>query len=160
MKRFGMLMVAMLGTGALATGAQAHTQSAMAGHGWPNHFDTCFGTSFAMVVNNCSTGGPRLFIVPIQVPGSANYQASVRASGAPAYNKTSCQAMAIGPSNEGWSFSALRTTNVGLTPQTLSLGPIGVPPQGTAHFECRLGEWISDLNGGGSGGRLISVELN
>jgi hypothetical protein len=68
--------------------------------------------------------------------------------------------MAINSSNSGWSFSSLRSTNVGMTPSTLTLGGINVPSQGTVHFECSLGAWISDLNGGGSGGRLINVELD
>jgi hypothetical protein len=158
MKISGFLVVAMIGVSALGDGAYAHTQSAMAGHGWPNAIDPCFFSSFAQVANTC-TSGPRLLIVPIQVPVSANYQAFARAAGSYAYNRTTCQAMAIGPNNEGWSFSALRSTNVGTTPETLTLGPIGVPPQGTAHFECQLGEYVADFNGGGSGGRVINVEL-
>jgi len=160
MKTTGFLVAAaIIGMGSLGGGAAAQTQSAMAGHGWPNAFDTCFGSSFAMVMNNCADSD-HLLIVPIQVPASANYQASARASGSVAYTKTSCQAIAIGPNNNGFSFSLLGTTNVGLTPQTLTLGVIGVPVHGTAHFECTLGAWVSDLSGGGSGGRLINVELN
>jgi hypothetical protein len=159
MKISGFLVVAMIGVSAFGDGADAHTQSAMAGHGWPTFIDPCFSSSFAQVANTCSSGGSRLLIVPMQVPTSANYQASARAAGAGAYEVTTCQAMAIGPNNNGFSFSALRSSNVSTTPVTITLGPIGVPPQGTAHFECRLGQWVADFNGGGSGGRLINVEL-
>lgn len=157
MKMSGMLMAAILGVGAAGVAAQADTQSAMAGHGWPNHFDTCFGSSFAMIVNNCTS--QKLFIVPIQATPNSLYFAHARASGAVAYNKTSCQAMTIGPNNTGWVFTSVKHTNVGLTPETLALGALQVPAQGTAHFECWLAGWVSDLQGGGSGGRLINVEL-
>jgi len=157
MKFSRFLMVAMVGVSALGAGAQAETQSAMAGHGWPNPIDACFTTSFAQVSNRCSTGS-RLLIVPIQVI-SNTYQAFARAAGSGAYYETRCQAMAIGPSNTGWSFSSLRGTGPSTTPQTLTLGFIGVPAQGTAHFECQLGQWIDDFNGGASASRLINVEL-
>jgi len=55
--------------------------------------------------------------------------------------------------------SLLRSTGPSTTPQTLTLGVIGVPPQGTVHFECQLGQWIDDFNGGASASRLINVEL-
>jgi hypothetical protein len=152
-------MAAVIGVSALGVGAQAHTQSAMAGHGWPNTVEPCFFSSFAQVTNTCASGGSRLLVVPVQVPGSNNYQAYARAAGSYAYNRTTCQAIGIGPTNTSWSFSYLRSTNVGTTPETLSLGVIGVPPGGTAHFECQLGEFVSDFNGGGAGGRVINVEL-
>jgi hypothetical protein len=100
-----------------------------------------------------------LLIVPIQVPGSANYQAFARAAGSGAYYATSCQAMAIAPNNTGWSFSYKRSSNVSTTPVSITLGVIGVPPQGTAHFECWVSEYVHNLNGGGTGGRVINVEL-
>lgn len=160
MKIRGFLVAAaIIGAGSLGVGAEAHTQSAMAGHGWPTYVDPCFFSSFAQVSNICENSGSRLLVVPVQVPTSANYQARVRASGAAAYNRTTCQAMAIGPNNNGFSFSFLRSTNVGTTPETVTLGVIGVPPQGTAHIECQLGAWVADFNGGGAGGRLINVEL-
>ncbi len=158
MKISGFLMVAMVGVSALGVGAEAQTQSAMAGHGWPNAADPCFFSSFAQVANTCADR-PHLLIVPIQVPQAGNYQAFARAAGSGAYATTTCQAMGIGPNNTGWSFSYRRSTSPSTTPQTIPLDVIGVPPQGTAHFECQIGEWISDLNGGGTGSRLISVEL-
>ena len=158
MKISKFVMVAMIGVSALGAGAQAETQSAMAGHGWPNPIDACFSTSFAQVSNRCASGS-RLLIVPIQVPVSANYQAFARAAGSGAYYGTTCQAMSIGPSNSSFSFSALRSTGPSTVPQTLTLGVIGVPPQGTVHFECQLGQWIDDFNGGASASRLINVEL-
>lgn len=158
-KLSGFLVVAMFGVSALGAGAHAHTQSAMAGHGWPNVIDPCFATSWAQVLNTCPQGGSRLLIVPMQVPTSAGYYAFARVAGAPAYNQTSCQAMAIGPNNTGWTFSYLRTSS-GSAPQTLTLSGIAVPPQGTAHFECQLGEAVEDYSQGGfKGGRVINVEL-
>jgi len=160
MKIKGFLATAVIGIGALGVAAQAHTQSAMAGHGWPTTNDPCFFSSFAQVSNTCSQPGGRLLVVPMQVPGSANYQAFARAAGSGAYAKTSCQAMAIAANNAGFSFSFLRSSDVSTTPVNITLGVIGVPPQGTAHIECRISEFVPDVSGvGGSGGRLINVEL-
>lgn len=153
------LMVAMVGVMGVGVGAQADTQSAMAGHGWPNPIDTCFQSSFAQVSNRCGSGGSRLLIVPIEVPVSNNYQTFARAAGSGAYFQTTCQAIAIGPNNNGFAFSAVRGTGPSTTPTTLTMGVIGVPVQGTLHFECFLGQWIDDFNGGASASRLINVEI-
>lgn len=55
--------------------ASALTASGMSGHGWPHHFDTCFGSSWTMMVNNCSgsLGSTRLLIIPIQVPAPGGW---------------------------------------------------------------------------------------
>ncbi|HEY0254083.1 MAG TPA: hypothetical protein VGC41_21290 [Kofleriaceae bacterium] len=160
MKNLGYLLAtALVGTGAFVGAAHAQTQSAMAGHAWPNPVDSCFNSSFAMVTNNCETPTTRLWIIPIQVPTAGNYTASARVAGAPAYTQATCQAMAINSSNSGWSFGNVRGSS-GSAVQNIPLGNINVPAQGTAHFECQVGGWVSDLNGGGRGARVINVELN
>jgi hypothetical protein len=134
--------------------ARSDTQSAMAGHGWPNHFDTCFGSSWAMMVNYCSgiTGSTRLLVIPVQVPASTSttYYAYARAGGNGTDGYTDCQAFAITGAGAGYDFSQKVPTGTSSAAQTLYLGPITTSTSGTLHFECHVAE---------SGGRVVNVEI-
>jgi hypothetical protein len=133
--------------------AYSHTQSAMAGHGWPTHNDTCFASSFAQMQNNCvgSVGTQRLLIVPAQVSASGTNFVSARASGNGSDGVTRCQAIAIDVANGGVSFSSNPSTSTSSTSQLLALGSVSVPVAGTMHFECNVAE---------GGGRVINVEFH
>src|ERR1041385_237893 len=77
----------------LPADGQAQTVPAMAGHGWPNHFDGCFGSSWARMVNNCSdtVGAQRLLIVPAQAYGYGWYNNTyARAAGNGSDGMTNC----------------------------------------------------------------------
>jgi hypothetical protein len=146
-------VVSAVALGNMGTNAHAMTQSGMAGHGWPNHFDTCFGSSFATMVNNCggTAGSSHLLIIPIQVPAPGWYfYAGARAGGNGSNGLTDCQAIAISSSGGGYSFSQIVSSNTSTASQYLNLGAIYVPSGGTAHYECHVAQ---------GGGRVINVEL-
>lgn len=134
---------------------QAHSdvQPAMAGHGWPNHFDTCFSSSWAMMVNNCAAtpGDTRLLVIPYQTTSSATYAASAMAGGNGSDGKTTCQAIAITSAGTSYGFSSRVQTSTSTAIQPLSLGSISVNSGGTIHFECDVAE---------GGGRVVNVRLN
>ena len=133
--------------------AHSHTQSAMAGHGWPTHNDTCFASSFAQMQNNCvaAFGVQRLLIVPAQISASGTNFVTARASGNGSDGATKCQAIAIDVANGGVSFSGNPTTSFSSASQFLNLGSVAAPVAGTVHFECFVAE---------GGGRLINVEFH
>jgi hypothetical protein len=139
--------------GGVSTTTQASVQSAMAGHGWPNHFDTCFGSSFALMANNCSgtVGSTHLLIVPVQVGAAGTYRVFARATGNGSNGATDCQAITVAGNANGFSFSQIVATNTSTTAQLLTLGSVSVPSGGTMHFECHLAQ---------GGGRLINVEFD
>src|SRR5262245_11254256 len=63
--RFATLALVLASALALGGGdGKADTVAAMQGHGWPNHFNGCFGSSWMVMANNCST--TQLLIVPTQ----------------------------------------------------------------------------------------------
>lgn len=151
-----MAVVAAVTLGAMSTTAPAETQSGMAGHGWPNHFDTCFGSSWAMMVNNCggTVESTRGLVIPIQAPGPGPYHyVYARAGGNGSNGRTSCQALALawhGGSYSG-SFSAMVSTSFSAATQHLNLGTVYAFYDSTVHFECNLAQ---------GGGRVVNVEFN
>jgi hypothetical protein len=154
------LLLAMIGAAALggiSTSAHSDTQSAMAGHSWPNHFDTCFASAFATMTNTCAgaAGGTRLLIIPMQAFTKVlpyNVSAYAGGNGAAGGNDgfTTCEAITVGTNNSSVDFSANVSSSTSNTLQLLGLGTVvsGIP--GTLHFECRVAE------GGGRVG-LLSV---
>jgi len=122
------------------------TQPAMSGHGWPDHFDKCFGSGFATMTNNCSdtVGNSRLLIVPTIVDPSGTYLTWVHAAGNGSNGMTNCQAIGVTANNIGVSFSQILSTNTSKASQTLVLGWVTVPGGGTLHYECHVAQ------GGGS----------
>ena len=132
------------------------TIPAMSGHGWPTANDPCFTTSFAQVENTCVNGAQHLLVIPAAVP-STNiiYTASAQVAGGSSTSGSTCQAMGIGPDNKSFWFSSLVTSTAWETVQPLNLGQVGVPTNGTLHFECEIGtaDWY------GIGGRVINVSF-
>ncbi len=129
-----------------ATTFAGAAQPAMSGHGWPNQFDTCFGSSFATMINNCSgtVGSSHLLIIPTIVDPSGTYSLWAHATGNGSNGMTDCQGIGVDPNDSGVSFSQILSTNTSRTSQTLWLGSVTVPGGGTLHFECHLAQ------GGGS----------
>src|SRR5262245_24195283 len=86
-----------LALGGISNEARSWTAPAMAGHGWPNHFDTCFSSSWQLMQNNCPgvPGTQRLLIIPAQAeyPGYNYVWATAAGNG---FNTgTMCSGMAI-----------------------------------------------------------------
>ena len=148
------ILAGMLVVGGSAGVAWSDTQSAMAGHGWPIHDDTCFASGFAQMQNNCAAavGVRRLLIIPMQVRQIAP-TIRVRASGNGSDGTTACQAISVNVANTSFSATSILTTTTSSTVQTLSFGNLGVQNAsgeilGTVHFECSVAE---------GGGRVINV---
>jgi hypothetical protein len=139
--------VAICGTPMIAT---AEVQPAMAGHGWPNHFDTCFTSSFALMRNSCAgtVGSSHLLIVPTATD-SGTYSPVARATGNGSNGATDCQGIAVTSSGNGFSFTQIVSTSASSAVQQLSLGTVVVPNGGSLHFECHLAQ---------GGGELINIE--
>jgi hypothetical protein len=156
MKKIATMMLGILGAAALVGAPSvvyASEQSAMAGHGWPNHFDSCFTSSFALMANSCSgtVGSTHLLIVPAQVGPSGTYRVFARATGNGSNGATDCQALAIASNGGGFSFSQIVSTNASKAVQLLTLGSVSVPGGGTLHFECHVAQ---------GGGQVINVEFD
>jgi len=131
--------------------AEADTLPGMAGHGWPNHFDTCFGSSWAMMQNNC--GVTRLLIIPVQARYWGYGSVLARAAGNGAGGMTNCQGISTWASASGQiadSFTQIVSTSTSQTTQVLSLGGLSVFPGGVAHFECFVAP---------TGGRVFAVDF-
>jgi hypothetical protein len=150
-----MMTVAAVGAMALGGAAQADSVSGMAGHGWPNHFDSCFGSSFTTMINNCggSVGSSRLLIIPTQIYPSLFGRLDnviARAGGNGSNGVTTCTAIAINSAGGGFSFSANVATFTGTSSQQLNLGPVFLAAGGTLHYECTVAQ---------GGGRVFNVEF-
>jgi len=130
--------------------ADAEVQPGMAGHGWPNHFDTCFTSSFALMRNSCAgtVGSTHLLIVPIAT-NAGTYHPVARATGNGSNGGTDCQGIATNSSGGGVSFTQVVATTSSSAVQQLSLGTVVVPSGGVLHFECHLAQ---------GGGQLINIE--
>ena len=154
--RFTKLVLAV--TCALAFGSassEADTVSAMSGHGWPNHFDSCFGSSWALMQNNCSgsVGSQRLLIIPAQAAYWGYNSVIAKAAGNGSNGMTNCQGISAWTGSDGQSgisFTSIVSTNMATAPQWLNLGAITVWPGGTMHFECFVAQ---------GGGRVFSVDF-
>lgn len=121
--------------------SEAETVPAMQGHGWPNHFDSCFGSSWSLMRNNCagSVGSQRLLIIPAQVHEWGYDTVLTRASGNGSNGMTNCQGISTYVFSTGQgavSFTRIASTNMSASPQVLTLGHIDVYPAGAMHFEC------------------------
>ena len=121
--------------------SEADTVPAMQGHGWPNHFDGCFGSSWALMRNNCSgsVGSQRLLIIPTQARYWGYNSVIARAAGNGSNGMTNCQGIStyVFSNDQGAvSFTQIVSTSVASSPQVLNLGPITVYPAGAMHFEC------------------------
>lgn len=149
-----MTVVCASAIGSASIEAHSATQSAMAGHGWPNHFDTCFGSAFARMINNCTgtIGSTRLLIVPVQVNATAStsFRTYARASGNGTDGFTTCQAFSIADNGSGYAFSQRVSTSNSSAMQLLNLGVVSFMAGGTLHFECNVAE---------GGGRVNNVEF-
>ena len=139
--------------GGLSPEAHSDVQPAMAGHSWPNHFDTCFSSSWATMVNNCAgtLGSTRLLIIPVQTPAGAMYNTFARAGGNGMSGKTTCQAISITSAGTAYSFSNRLQTTTSTAMQALPLGSISVPSDGVLQFECDVAE---------GGGRVFNVRFD
>jgi hypothetical protein len=152
-------LLAVCATGTIsgvATTAYSANQAGMSGHGWPNHFDGCFGSSFATMFNNCAdtVGAQRLLIIPAQIfkkDFSFTYAVSANAGGNGSNGMTNCQAISIATNGNGASFSQIVSTNTSAASQFLNLGSVNVQPSFTLHFECRIAQ---------GGGRVTSVGVD
>src|SRR5678816_1535456 len=131
--------------GALAFGGgdgQADTISAIQGHGWPNHFDGCFGSSWQIMVNNCST--TRLLVIPAQGqrPGYNSVLVSASGNGSSGSTAmTNCQGISSFVSSSGMfadDFTPIVSTSASSTFQGLNLGNLLLFPGSVMHFECFL----------------------
>jgi hypothetical protein len=143
----GAVCVAALG--AIPEDGSAQTLPAMAGHSWPNRSDGCFGSSWARMVNNCSSTD--LLIVPTQAYAYGWYNnVYARATGSSS-GQTNCQALSFySDGSPTWAWSQVVSTNFSSAVQTLSLGSVWVPTSGTLHFECFVAP---------NGGQVINVEF-
>lgn len=117
------------------------TIPAMQGHGWPNHFDSCFGSSWALMRNNCggSVGSQRLLIIPTQSYGAKYDSIWVRASGNGSNGMTNCQGISAtvrGDGQRAMGFTQIVSTNVSSSLQWLDLGSFQTYFEDTLHFEC------------------------
>jgi hypothetical protein len=142
--------LATIAIGGTPISAYAEVQPAMAGHGWPNHFDTCFTSSFALMRNACSgtVGSTRLLIVPTATD-AGTYHPVARATGNGSNGATDCQGIAVNSAGNGVSFTQIVATSASSAVQQLSLGTVVVPSGGSLHFECHLAQ---------GGGQLINIE--
>jgi hypothetical protein len=140
--------------GALALGGgdtKADTLPGMAGHGWPNHFDTCFGSSWQSMQNNC--GVTRLLIIPAQGVRPGYSSVLVRASGNGASGMTNCQGISTFAGGGGVfadDFTQIVSTNTASTFQVLNLGNLLMFPASVIHFECFVAP---------SGGRVATIDF-
>ena len=132
------------------------TIPAMSGHGWPNASDPCFTTSFAQVSNNCADGTQHLLVIPAAVPNTNMiYTASAQVAGGSLPAGSNCQAIGIDGNNKGFWFTNQVASTNWQQAQNLNLGQVGVPQNGTLHFECEIGGAESE----GIGGRVINVQF-
>jgi hypothetical protein len=147
-----MLAVALTCGLALSAGSsKADTVPAMAGHGWPNHFDGCFGSSWQMMQNNC--GVTRLLIIPAQGRYWGYNSVLARAAGNGAGGMTNCQGITTFAGSTGQfadSFTQIVSTNTTATTQVLNLGSLPMFPAGVMHYECFVAP---------NGGRVFSVDF-
>jgi hypothetical protein len=147
-----LVMAACLIAAGLSSGpANALQMPAMVGHGWPTHNDTCFGSGFAMMTNNCAAaaGTQRLLIIPMQVP-QGSFNAFVFASGNGTNTVTKCQGLSINEQNVGVQFTAVQSTTTSSNIVPLGLGTVGVGGLATFHVECSVAQ---------GGGRVVNVVL-
>jgi len=151
--KFLLAVIGAVALGGISTPAHSDTQPAMAGHGFPNHFDTCFGSGFAMMTNNCagSVGSTRLLIIPFLPTSKFSYTVSAYASGNGSDGQTTCQAITVAPSNSSVDFSTIVSSSTSTAMQFLNLGTVAASIPGTLHFECRVAE---------GGGRVTDLIAN
>jgi hypothetical protein len=152
LKKLMISVASIVALGASGPLAYSQTQSAMAGHGWPTHNDTCFASSFAQMTNTCvaGVGVQRLLIIPAQISHSGATTVSARASGNGSDGSSKCQAIGIDVANGGVSFSAIVSTTNSSASQNLAMGSVSPPVGGTMHFECFVAE---------GGGRVININF-
>lgn len=133
---------------------EAHSEvvPALAGRSWPNHYDTCFSSSWSTMVNNCAdtVGGTRRLVIPIQIGGGSTYSITAYAGGNGTDGMTTCQAMSFTNAGTFYDFTYRVQTSASTTIHELPLGAIDVPSRGTLHFECDVAE---------GGGRVLSVRF-
>jgi len=135
--------------------SEADTVAAMQGHGWPNHFDSCFGSSWALMRNNCGgpAGSQRLLIIPTQARYWGYNSIYARASGNGVDTGTNCQGISTYTYSTGQgavSFTQIVSTSTSASPEVLNLGPITVYPAGTMHFECKVAQ---------GGGQVFNIDF-
>jgi hypothetical protein len=132
-----------------ATSFAGAAQAGMSGHGWPNHFDTCFTSSWAAMTNRCSgtVGSSHLLIIPTIVDPPNTFTVWANATGNGSNGMTDCQAIGATITNGG-TFSQIVSSNTSTTPQQLSLGTVVVFGHGTMHYECHVAQ---------GGGTVINV---
>ena len=121
--------------------SEIKTIAAMQGHGWPNHFDSCFGSSWGLMKNNCGgpVGSQRLLIIPMEANGAKYTSIWVRASGNGSNGMTNCQGISpfVYPDGQrAIGFTQIVSTNVSSSVQYLNLGSIDTLFHATFHFEC------------------------
>ena len=149
--------LALVVAGALALGGgngKADTVSAIQGHGWPNHFDGCFGSSWQIMQNNCSM--TRLLIIPAQGRYWGYSQIWVAASGnggSGSTAMTNCQGISSSVSSSGMfadDFTPIVSTGTASSFTGLNLGNLFLWPGSVMHFECFVA---------GFGGRVASFDF-
>jgi hypothetical protein len=137
---------------ALASGSlpayAASATAAISGHGWPTHNDTCFGSSYAMMTNNCAAaaGVTRLLIIPAQHDGGL-VRVTAYASGNGSNTATNCQALFVNEINTPLAGSVVSSTTSS-TIQALDLGTFNTTITRALHVECNVAQ---------GGGRVVSV---
>jgi hypothetical protein len=137
--------------------ARSEIQPAMAGHGWPNHADGCFGSSWALMRNNCGPeqGLQRGLVIPMQIHAVGWYYTVIARAAGNGFNAgTQCQAIQVQGANNPtqilYNFTSLVSTNTTSNLHNLALGSMWVQYTSTVHFECNVAH---------SGGRVQNVEM-
>lgn len=136
--------------------SQADTVPAMQGHGWPNRFDSCFGSSWALMRNNCSgtVGSQRLLIIPTQSDWQTYDFVWAAASGNGSNGMTNCQGIVTNMTTSGQTaiaFTQRVSTSTSSSLQWLNLGKLNAFPYTPLHFECFVAQ---------GGGTVYSVSFN
>jgi hypothetical protein len=128
-------LAAAASTARLATGAPA-TIGGQAGFGWPNGDRGCFQSSFARMINFCST--TKLLIVPMW--RNATFFSSFAfagGSGSPNFQSTACKSIGVNSDGSGFASANAFTTGNNVS-QFLRLERVSTDENGTWHVECQV----------------------
>ena len=115
-----------------ASVGQSTTLPGTAGHAWVSSDESCFGSSWSSMVNNCS-GSARKRIIPIQstANGSVTFKASGPFSGSVCLNDAVCRAV-VTDNNNGFINQTSAVAACGLT----TLGTLTVASTSVVHYDC------------------------
>jgi hypothetical protein len=116
------------------------TLPAMAGHSWPDGFDTCFRSANAEMKNICPGPARKLIIPAEETKGGVFQGLVVNAAGDPGCGGVAtCTALVVDTSNTIVSMSQIVQTTTSSNVQQLFLLNVLVPVAATIQFECDVG---------------------